>query len=188
MGKWARPLWWGSALLNWGDLHLVLHKLASAKNIVGSLERCHGWHRYLSTISAWLRFCASTVVTNYNFRVYRINQVHFDMNPFHTFAYHQRGGSDVEKFVEITYAKLSETFHEKSVTFERRPLLEAYPEKAQERVFLLPEVCCTAGVTDEMRQETEKTSPLYKGGLEADQSLPTGEAQRHCQARHGNGE
>ena len=145
----------------------VLHKPASAKNIVevmkGAMEGTDIFQPFPEIRAEWLRFCvSSTVVTNYNFRVYRIKQVHFDMNPSSTFTYHLRGGSDGEKFVEITFAKYLETFYEKSVTFKGQPLLEAYPEKAKEQVFLLPEFCCPTGVTDEMRQEKSPLSEVLK--------------------------
>ncbi|CAE7249574.1 Piwil1 [Symbiodinium sp. CCMP2456] len=79
----------------------------------------------------WLRCClSSVVVTNYNFRVYRIQQVHLDMNPFSAFTYLQRG-SGGEKFVEITDTKFLEAFYEKSVAFKAQALLEAYPRKAK---------------------------------------------------------
>ena len=145
----------------------VLHKPASAKNMVevlkGAMEGTDIFQPFPEIRAEWLRFCVSaTVVTNYNFRVYRIKQVHFDMNPSHIFTYHQRGGGDGEKFVEITYAQYLETFYEKSVTFKGQPLLEAYPEKAKEKVFLLPEFCCPTGVTDEMRQEKSPLSEVLK--------------------------
>ena len=141
----------------------VLHKPANTKSIVevlrGSMEGTDVFQALPEIRAEWLRLCVSaTVVTNYNFRVYRIKQVHFDMNPSQTFQYHERGGGAKE----YTYADYLSQYYQKSVTFNNQPILEAYPEKAKEKVFLLPEFCCLVGVTDEMRKEKSSLSEALK--------------------------
>ncbi|CAE7391643.1 melA, partial [Symbiodinium sp. CCMP2592] len=70
-----------------------------------------------------------------------------------------REGVTGTKFVEISHAEYLDTY-DKSGAFKDQPLLEAYPEKAKEKVFLLPEFCCPLGVTDEMHQEKSPLSEL----------------------------
>eukprot|EP00439_Symbiodinium_sp_Y106_P008592 s4294_g1.t1 len=141
----------------------VLHKPANPKSIVevlrGAMEGTDVFQTIPEIRAEWLRLCVSaTVVTNYNFRVYRIKQVHFDMNPSHTFQYHERRGGAKE----YTYADYLFQYYGKSVTFKNQPILEAYPEKAKEKVFLLPEFCCPVGVTDEMRKEKSSLTEALK--------------------------
>ncbi|CAE7812892.1 PIWIL1 [Symbiodinium sp. CCMP2456] len=159
----------------------VLHKPANTnKSIVevlrGSMEGTDVFQALPEIRAEWLRLCVSaTVVTNYNSRVYRIKQVHFDMNPSQTFQYHVRGGGAQE----YTYADYLFQYYQKTVTFKQQPILEAYPEKATEKVFLLPEFCCPVGVTDEMRKEKTALSEVLK-------QIKASPMERHNEiVRHG---
>ena len=142
----------------------VMHKPASSKSVVevlkASMEGTDIFQQMKEIKAEWLRFCvSSTVVTSYNFRVYRIKQVRFDMTPLTTFKMYQK---DNKEFAEITFVQYLQMFYDKSVAFKQQPLLEAYPEKASEQVFLLPEFCCPTGVTDDMRREKNPLSEVLK--------------------------
>ena len=142
----------------------VMHRPAGSKSIVevlkANLEGTDIFQQVPQMKSEWLRFCvSSTVVTSYNFRVYRIKHVHFDMTPMSSFDLRRK---DTTQPIAITFAKYFELFYDKTVAFKNQPLLEAYPEKSSERVFLLPEFCCPTGVTDEMRKEKSPLSEVLK--------------------------
>jgi len=108
----------------------------------------------------WIRCCVSaTVVTSYNSRVYRIKQVHFDKDPSHTFMMYQR---DQKEHMEISFAKYYEAFYHKTIANKYQPLLEAYPEKETEKVFLLPELCSPTGITEDMRKEKQVLTDVLK--------------------------
>ena len=90
-----------------------------------------------------------------NFLVYRIKRVHFDMimKPSSIFFYRHRECCTEIAYVKMTHAEYLSQFYRTIVTLEHQPLLEAYPEKASECVFLLPEFCYPASVTEGMRRD-----------------------------------
>ncbi|CAJ1442925.1 unnamed protein product, partial [Effrenium voratum] len=121
------------------------------------LEVCRGngmdpWAFTEDAVKAeWCKHCVSaTVVTSYNSRVYRIKAVHFDMNPADKFTMYHR---DSKEYTKLSYAEYLQAFYSMPCTHENQPLLEAYPEKASEQVFLLPEFCSQTGLSPEMRKD-----------------------------------
>ena len=142
----------------------VMYRPASSKSIVevlkSNLEGTDIFQQVPQIKAEWLRLCvSSTVVTSYNFRVYRIKKVHFDMRPSSILKMREKGNTEK---VETTFAQYLETFYGKSVTFKNQPLLEAHPEKSDEKVYLLPEFCCPTGVTAEMRKEKSTITEVLK--------------------------
>ena len=94
----------------------------------------------------WLECCVSaTVVTSYNNRVYRIKSVHFDMDPNSFFDMRRKGDKDL-KISLWQYLKLC---YSREVKFKTQPVLEAFPDKSTERVFLLPEFCHLTGLDED---------------------------------------
>eukprot|EP00435_Cladocopium_sp_Y103_P012926 s824_g3.t1 len=108
----------------------------------------HGLDREMQT--EWLQCCiSSTVVTAYNNRIYKIKKVHFDMTPDSLFTLNRKGDADVK----ISLQKYVELFYNCSVKFKSQPVLEAFPDKPSERVFLLPEFCHLIGTDEESNQK-----------------------------------
>lgn len=102
-------------------------------------------------MNEWQQRCHNaTVVTSYNNRIYCIKAVHFDMSPETTFMYWER---DVKAKNEMTFAKFYLSYYQRRLADENQPLLEAYPEKSSEKVFLVPELCVLTGFNDEMRKD-----------------------------------
>ena len=146
----------------------VVHRPLSQKTMVDVLkEICEGnesdvwaYNKDKDVAAEWTRFCVSaTVVTQYNSRVYRIKAVHFDKTPQDEFVMYQR---DNKKYVNITYLKYFEAFYQMRPNFVNQPLLEAFPEKASEQVFLLPELCVLTGISDEMRKDKNTMQEALK--------------------------
>eukprot|EP00439_Symbiodinium_sp_Y106_P060340 s549_g8.t3 len=114
-----------------------------------------GLHRRLSASSGDKAGVAPSLRGLPNFLVYRIKRVHFDMimKPSSIFFYRHRECCTEIAYVKMTHAEYLSQFYRTIVTLEHQPLLEAYPEKASECVFLLPEFCYPASVTEGMRRD-----------------------------------
>lgn len=146
----------------------VVHRPLNQKSMIEVLkEICEGnesevwaFQKDPDVAAEWMRFCENaTVVTQYNARVYRIKAVHFDKTPADEFTMYQR---EAKQYAKITYLKYIEAFYGIPPKHSNQPLLEAFPEKETEKVFLLPELCVQTGITEEIRKEKNTMSEALK--------------------------
>lgn len=94
----------------------------------------------------------ATVVTLYNTRMYRIKAVSFDLHPDSEFWHYDRA---TKHSSWVSYAKYLQLYYEKNASdiSMDQPMLEAYPEKEGEAVYLVPECCSLTGLNDEVRKD-----------------------------------
>lgn len=146
----------------------VVHRPLNQKSMIEVLkEICEGnesevwaFQKDPDVAAEWMRFCENaTVVTQYNARVYRIKAVHFDKTPADEFTMYQR---EAKQYAKITYLKYIEAFYGIPPKHSNQPLLEAFPEKETEKIFLLPELCVQTGITEEIRKEKNTMSEALK--------------------------
>ena len=90
------------------------------------------------------------VMTHYNNRTYRIDDVDFSMNPNSTFPLRKEDR-------EISYLEYYKTRYNLEVRFPLQPLLVSKPTKKDlnrgdaRPVYLVPELCGMTGLTEDMR-------------------------------------
>ncbi len=121
-------------------------------NFRALIARCRGGD-YKTIIKKALMGCI--VITNYNKKTYRIDDVDFDQNAMSSFT--KKDGSS------ITYWQYYESvWKEKiggSIRDRQQPLLVSTPKDRDKRrgdvhnIMLLPEICHMTGLTDEMRTD-----------------------------------
>eukprot|EP00931_Biecheleriopsis_adriatica_P005459 TRINITY_DN10697_c0_g1_i1.p1 TRINITY_DN10697_c0_g1~~TRINITY_DN10697_c0_g1_i1.p1 ORF type:complete len:838 (-),score=144.62 TRINITY_DN10697_c0_g1_i1:57-2570(-) len=150
------------AMLQLDVMHRPLHK----ESVIETMQKINEGQDVFSYISNpdmmvdWQRCCVpAIVVTMYNNRVYRVKKVHFDKTPNDTFDCFQR---EEKKYTKMKYAEYYQAFYDKKLTYDRQPLLECYPEKETEKVFLLPELCSMTGITAEIREDKHLLSEVMK--------------------------
>lgn len=91
------------------------------------------------------------IMTRYNNRAYRIDGIDFTKNPTHSFVMDRDGGK------EITYADYMKHHYNITVNDLQQPLIVYCPKPKRgevtgsETLYLIPELCVTTGLTDEMR-------------------------------------
>eukprot|EP00404_Azadinium_spinosum_P033139 CAMPEP_0180565470 /NCGR_PEP_ID=MMETSP1037_2-20121125/5563_1 /TAXON_ID=632150 /ORGANISM="Azadinium spinosum, Strain 3D9" /LENGTH=772 /DNA_ID=CAMNT_0022582443 /DNA_START=146 /DNA_END=2465 /DNA_ORIENTATION=+ len=133
-------------------MYRALHK----KNIIEELHSSLDLDpllTYDSEVSTeWLRRCVgTTVVTQYNNKVYRIKNVHFDMTPHSNFMMVSK---ETKKREQINFMQFYQSYYAKAIECERQPMLEAYRERDSDmRVFLVPELCNLTGFSEDMRKD-----------------------------------
>ena len=93
------------------------------------------------------------VMTHYNNRTYRIDDVDFSMNPKSTFHLHKEDR-------EISYLEYYRTRYNVQIRNPTQPLLVSLPTRRDlnrgdaRPVYLIPELCGMTGLTKAMRYET----------------------------------
>ncbi|MPC55441.1 Piwi-like protein 1 [Portunus trituberculatus] len=99
--------------------------------------------------AAMANLLGAVVVTYYNNKSYRIDDIAWDLNPRCKFPY---------KGKEITYMDFYQTRYQVKIRDVNQPLLVSKPKKKDlrrgcENIILVPELCLMTGFTDEMRAD-----------------------------------
>ncbi|XP_064461230.1 piwi-like protein 1 [Ornithodoros turicata] len=88
------------------------------------------------------------VMTRYNNRTYRVDDIDWSKNPQHTFQM---------KEAQISYMQYYKQQYEKDITDPNQPLLVCRPKERDiavgrtDNIYLIPELCFLTGLTDEIR-------------------------------------
>lgn len=136
-----------------GGLMLLLdvsHRVLSQKSVLEFLTDVLQKSRDNWKDMAKKALIGSVVLTKYNNKTYRIDEIDFDQNPSKTF---KKGDT------EVSYADYFKNQYNITIKDLRQPMLISRKEvritgeaKKQEMVFcLVPELCNMTGLTDEMR-------------------------------------
>lgn len=64
----------------------------------------------------------------------------------------------------MTFANYYQQYYDRLVTHHRQPMLEAFPAKEGQQVFLVPEFCAHTGFTDEVREDETLMNETLKMG------------------------
>lgn len=85
------------------------------------------------------------VITRYNNRTYRIDEIDWESNPQSTFT--KKSGE------KVSYAKYYSETYNLSLHHIQPPLLINFNRRRNESLYLIPEFCCMTGLTDDMRAD-----------------------------------
>lgn len=94
------------------------------------------------------------MITKYNDKTYRIDDINFHKTPLSTFKY---GFGDTQR--EMTYADYYQEQHKTTIYDMNQPLLASNPKKkefhrgSKNTVYLIPELCLMTGLNDEHRRD-----------------------------------
>ncbi|KAL9980655.1 hypothetical protein ACROYT_G009266 [Oculina patagonica] len=106
--------------------------------------------------NATKKLVGQIILTRYNNKTYRIDDIKWDVFPSHTFHGRFKG---VER--DISYVEYYQETYEKTITDMDQPLLVSRLKKIpgqkmripEGELFLVPELCFLTGLTDEMRND-----------------------------------
>ena len=88
------------------------------------------------------------VITRYNKRAYRIDDVAFDKSPDSTFTLVHQG----EEF-HVSYSDYLRNKHKVEVTETNQPMLVVFDTHREQIVYLVPEFCLFVGVTEQLMDD-----------------------------------
>lgn len=150
----------------------VTYKPLLKKNIIEVLSQCLPEQDSIFALSdpvvqnEWRRRCnEATVCTLYNNKIYKVKCVHFEMNPRTEFAMKIIDRKTKRRKTQnIPHNEYYSLYYNKTLTELQQPLLEAYPQKSGEQVFLIPELCALTGFTEELRKERTLSTDAMKHG------------------------
>ena len=114
--------------------------------------------------SAAVEVIGNIVMTGYNRRTYRVDDIKWDLSPKSTFTTSQpqvlgKDTSGVQK--EISYMDYYKTRYDQKILIEDQPLLVSLPNKKDYHrgnagpIYLIPELCQMTGLTDAMRGDAK---------------------------------
>ncbi|CAO1364269.1 unnamed protein product [Diamesa tonsa] len=129
----------------------VSHRVLCQKTVLEFLSDCYRQDANSFKENAKKALIGSIVLTRYNNKTYRIDEILFEHNPLATF---KRGEEDV------TYVDYYKTQYSIDITDLKQPLLINRKEvlvagEANKKEFmfcLIPEICYLTGLTDQMRK------------------------------------
>jgi len=150
----AIHLYESGTLLNIDTSHKVMHK-SSVLDKLYELYNSAGEAKFYNAATKML--VGETVLTKYNNKTYKIDDIDWNSKPSHTFSY--RDG-------EISYADYYKKMYDMDVQDMEQPLLVSNPKKRDIRrgmttpALLLPEFCILTGLSDEMRSNFQVMKEL----------------------------
>jgi len=136
------------------------HKLVQKKSVLSIMESIKAEYRgdnlpaILSTT-----LVGKIVVTSYNKRCYRIEEIDIETKPTSTF---ERNGTP------MSYVDYYRTVHNKQITNLSQPMLKVVPNNKRRReeesrvTLLVPELCNIAGLTEEQKNDDQLKMDLIR--------------------------
>lgn len=128
----------------------IVHKLLRRDTAYDVMERIrrNGGEDVIRNVKAALE--GHVVMTHYNKKTYRIDDVNFDMNPNSAFHFRKEDR-------EITYAEYYRSRYNITIRNLSQPLLVSRPSRRDinrgddKPVYLIPELCGMTGLSDEQK-------------------------------------
>lgn len=123
-------------------------RLQTVRDIMAEIKNRNSGGRLREQLEQEL--VGTIIMTRYNNRSYRIDEIDTTKNPSHTFT--KSDGT------EISFANYIRQQWNVEVKDLRQPMIVNRPkpkrgQEASEAIYLIPELCCTTGLTDNMRAD-----------------------------------
>lgn len=130
----------------------VSHRLLCSCTVLETLTNIHISDKENFRTDALSAMLGSVVLTRYNNRTYRIDDIDFQASPKSTFKMNDR---------DVSYIEYYMSHHGLRITDENQPLLVSREDrrvagKAEKETFtyyLVPEICYLTGITDALRSD-----------------------------------
>jgi hypothetical protein len=87
-----------------------------------------------------------SVMTIYNKRIYKIDDIDFEKNPTHKFVMNKHN-----KFREVSYAEYIKDNYQIEIEDMDQPLIKYYSRELQQDIYLVPEVWVLTGITEQQK-------------------------------------
>ena len=134
----------------------TIHKVVRSDTVLEILQELINRDRSGFQDAARRQLGGSIVMTSYNNKTYRVDDIAFDKNPLHTFE--RKNGP------EISIKQYYQDQYNIKIRDERQPLLIALPSARQQRaqqgeesrqILLVPELCSMTGLTESLRNDND---------------------------------
>ena len=126
----------------------IIHKVLRTDTVLNSIEeikqRCRNDPR--EEIKKQMIGC--TVLTSYNKRTYKVDEIDFDMSPLDTFVENAEEGKEP---TTTTYKDYYSKKYGWEIRDTNQPVIISIHQKTGNRLVLIPELCQMTGLSDSMR-------------------------------------
>jgi aubergine len=123
-----------------------VHKVLRTQTVLSVIQELKERARGDITDAISKHLVGSTIMTTYNKRTYRIDEVDFSMSPKDTFTVEQNHESKT-----ISYIEYFKTKYDAFIRDINQPCLVSIDKKTGQKIVLIPELCQMTGLTDSMR-------------------------------------
>lgn len=135
----------------------VSHRVLNTKTVLELMTQAHTSDRAAFKCNVTAALLGAVVLTRYNNKTYRVDDIDFDHSPSDTFMC--RGKN-------VSYVQYYQTAYNVEIRDKRQPLLVhnsektiiGKAEKELETIYLIPELCYLTGLTDTMRSDFKVSS------------------------------
>lgn len=127
-------------------------------------------------------YTGRSVMTLYNNRVYKIDEIHFDMTPKNTFFCDMHN-----KNKEMTFADYIFENYKCKVKYEDQPMLRHHNDRTGQDIYLIPEFCVLTGITEEQKGKNFhaiKTDMFANAETKQSQAAHFFKTLKHDRAHH----
>ena len=155
--QWKLEIWQGintAVNLHDGGTLMVadsVHKVIRGDTVYDVLHECLQKDRASFKDAAKRELVGSVVLTQYNNKTYRIDEIDFDKNPMHEFE---------KKGTKVTIKDYYKTHHNIEIRDAKQPLIVCKPSIKERRghtpsgpILLVPELCAMTGLTDSLKSD-----------------------------------
>lgn len=139
-----------------------VHKIMQQRNVLQVMSEFRGNPNVREILKSQLT--GKLVITNYNKVVYKIEDVDFRLSPQSTFY-------DDRKEKDVSYLEYYQTRYDVRIKDVKQPLLLVIPnnnrkkgdeEQLEKSIYLVPELCNIAGLTDQQRNDSRLKVDLIR--------------------------
>ncbi|XP_022105120.1 piwi-like protein 1 [Acanthaster planci] len=129
----------------------VSHKVLRTDTVLDILANIYVAKKDRFKEEAMRMLVGEIVLTSYNNKTYRVDDIDWDKNPMHTFAKYDG--------TQISYAQYYKDAYGREIADKEQPLLVSIPKKKDQRrgmtgpIHLIPELCMLTGLSDDVRSD-----------------------------------
>ena len=126
----------------------IVHKVLRTDTVLSLIQEIQRRCRFDPQEEIKKQLMGTTVLTSYNKRTYKIDDIDFNMSPLDTFELNAEEGQQPKT---VTYR---DYFHQKygwNIRENQQPMIISIHQKTGNKLVLVPELCQMTGLSENMR-------------------------------------
>jgi len=126
----------------------IIHKVLRTDTVLDVIKDIKNRCRGDPTEQIKTQIQGQTILTSYNKRTYRVDEIDFSMSPLDTFTEDHEEGADPRSTNYVDYYQRKYGWETKETN---QPVIISIHKKTGNRLVLIPELCQMTGLSDSMR-------------------------------------
>ena len=115
----------------------IVHKVLRTQTVLSIINEVKERTRHGDPIEAIKKaIIGATIMTSYNKRTYKVDEVDFNVSPLDTFTVEEK-----EETKETSYIDYFKTKYDAKITDMNQPVLVSIDKRTSHKMILIPELC-----------------------------------------------